>query len=201
MLSFNLWFICSLKQRRKVCLCGSGKKKKHQYSQKAAIAVELLYHVLIFLISVISHFIFIVNFSFSLWQVYLQPPSQKTKCLLTLISQVLPFLLHAHTWDQSASALSSHLPLLFSPEHPVRCSHMKANNCGGVKYKASHTLPTFSILTEQKENLIPGRWDCFFWGFFLDPCVFEHAPANLHAVAFHARSDMTVDEFGPDSAC
>lgn len=140
--------------------------------------------VLSLFLSVMSHFLFIVSFSFSLWQVYLNPFFFSKHCLLTLISQVLPFSLariqfrsisHCLSrclWitssDQESRALSSHQPFSSLPEgmksaraHSQMLRYEDWELEGGGKHEASHTLPTFSILTEQHENPIPRRWECF----------------------------------------
>lgn len=130
MVSFNLRFICSLKQWRKVFLCGSLKKSINIH--RKLLSQSSFSTVLSLFLSGMSHFLFIVSFSFPLWQVYLNPSFFSKHCLLTLISQVLPFSLariqfrsisHCLSrclWitstDQESRALSSHQPFSSLPE-------------------------------------------------------------------------------------
>lgn len=109
------------------------KKKKHQYSQKTAITVKLLYRALVVFIRHVTlplHCQLFFSAMTSLFKSLLFFFSKH--CLLTLISQVLPFSL-AHIqfrsirhclsrclWitssDRESRALSSHQPFSSLPE-------------------------------------------------------------------------------------
>lgn len=106
-------------------------KKKHQYSQKTAITVKLLYRALVVFIRHVTLPLHCQLFFSAMTSLFKSLFFSK-HCLLTLISQVLPFSLvriqfrsisHCLSrclWitstDQESRALSSHQPFSSLPE-------------------------------------------------------------------------------------